>query len=90
MGGSIKDIPKLLRQAFNHLNLGGWIEWQEYETDVKSDDDSYPADSAMARWLVNVNKAAEKFGKEMNIASKIKSYVEKAGFVNVSDKTFKV
>ncbi|KAI9784702.1 MAG: hypothetical protein M1816_000767 [Peltula sp. TS41687] len=90
MGGAIKDIPKLLRQAFKHLNPGGWLEWQEYETVVQSDDNSYPPDCAMARWIENLNKAAVKFGKEMNIAPKIKSLVEDAGFDNVSDKTFKV
>ena len=31
LGGSIKDIPRLLQQAYQNLAAGGWIEWQEYE-----------------------------------------------------------
>ena len=90
MGGSFRDVPKLLRQAFDHLNPGGWIEWQEYESVVKTDDDSLPPDSAIARWIVNLNKATDNFGKELNIAPKLKLLMEEAGFVNVSDKTFTV
>ena len=28
-----------------NLIRGGWIEWQEYETTVKTDDSSFPKDS---------------------------------------------
>ena len=90
MGGSFKDVPRIIQQAFDHLNPGGWIEWQEYEMTVKSDDDSLPPNSAMARWTAIVNKAAEKYGKEINIAPKLKSLMEISGFVNVSDKIYKV
>ena len=90
MGGSIRDVPRLLRQAYDHLNPGGWIEWQEYETTSKTDDNSFPADSAMLKWTENLNAAANKFGKVMNIAPMIKSSIEKAGFVNVVEKIYKV
>ena len=55
---------------------------------VYTDDNSLPADSAMIRWIVL--KAIENLGKEMNIAPKLKSLMEETGFVNVSDKIYKV
>ncbi|KAI9780889.1 MAG: hypothetical protein M1816_002635 [Peltula sp. TS41687] len=90
MGGSIRDVPRLLQQAYDHLNPGGWIEWQEYETTSKTDDNSFPPDSAMLKWIENLNVAADKFGKVMNIAPLIKESVQKAGFANVVEKIYKV
>ena len=90
MGGSIKDIPKILRQIYNNLKPGGWIEWQEFETELKTDDDSFPENSAIQEYYKTLNEAAAKFGKKMNIAPILKSSIEQAGFVNVVDKTYKV
>lgn len=90
MGGSLKDIPKLLRQAYDNLKPGGWIEWQEYETDVKSDDDSFPENSYILKYYRILNEAASKFGKKLNIAPILKPSIEEAGFINVVDKVYKV
>jgi SAM-dependent methyltransferase len=90
LGGSIKDVPKLLRQAYDNLHPGGWIEWQEYEMTIKADDDSLPEKSAMVEWIDTLNKASSKFGKLMNIAPTLKSSMEQTGFVNAVDKAYKV
>ncbi len=90
MGGSFKDVPRLLRQAYDNLKPGGWIEWQEYETTSKTDDNSFPPNSAMVEWVTNLNEAADKFGKVMNIAPKIKGLIQDAGFVNVNETIRKV
>ena len=90
LGGSIKDVPKLLRQAYNNLKPGGWIEWQEFEMTVKTDDDSFPENSYILEYYKILNAAAAKFGKEFDIARTLKSSIEQAGFVNVVDKIYKV
>lgn len=90
MGGSIGDVSKLLRQAYHHLNAGGWIEWQEYEIALHTDDNSLPEDSALQQWFKHLNGAAEKFGKPLNIAPTLKSSIQAAGFRNVVDEVYKV
>ncbi|KAI9886813.1 MAG: nucleolar complex protein 14 [Watsoniomyces obsoletus] len=90
MGGSIKDVPRLLRQAHHNLKPGGWIEWQEYQTTSRTDDNSFPKDSAMLEWTKNLNDAAVKFGKVMNVAPLVKGYIQDAGFVNVKETIRKV
>lgn len=90
MSGAIKDVPRLLRQAYDHLNPGGWIEWQDFETYPKTDDGSFPTDSALQRWFDDLNQASVKFGKPLNIAPTLKSAMEQAGFTKVEDKIFKV
>ena len=90
MGGSFKDVPRLLNQALKNLAPGGWLEWQEYETMLRTDDGSLPPDSAMLRWLSHLNAAADKFGKPMNIAPMIKTLMEQAGFTKVQERVCKV
>lgn len=91
MGGSIKDIPRLLRQAYVNLNPGGWIEWHEYETTIQSRDGPLNEETShVAKWLKNVHEGARKFGKDLNIAPTLKSAIEKAGFVEVEEKIYEV
>ncbi|KAI9855978.1 MAG: hypothetical protein M1813_009303 [Trichoglossum hirsutum] len=90
LGGSIKDLPALLKQAYDNLEPGGWLELQEYETTSKTDDDSFPEDSALLRWIDNLNKAAATFGKPTNIAPELKQHLIDAGFAGVEDYVYKV
>ena len=90
LGGSIKDVPKLLQQAYNNLKPGGWIEWQEYETTLRTDDDSFPEKSATLEWIKSLNEAAARFGKTIDIAPTLKSSMEQVGFVNAVDEVYKV
>jgi SAM-dependent methyltransferase len=90
MGGGIGDWPRLMKQAYQHLRPGGWIEVQEFETAISSDDDSHLLAPTMVEWVEKVNDAARLFGKPMNIASQIHSWMENGGFVNVTDDIYKV
>ena len=56
---------------------------------LKSDDGSLTKDSAMVRLMDNLNLAAGKFGKLMNIAPTLKSAMEEAGFVKAVDEVYK-
>ncbi|KAI9766463.1 MAG: hypothetical protein M1840_006570 [Geoglossum simile] len=90
LGGSITNLPRLLRQAYDNLEPGGWLEMQEYETTSKSDDNSFPPDSALLRWINNLNRAAEKLGRPLNIAAELRGQLVVAGFANVEDHVYKV
>lgn len=90
MGGSFRDVSRVLQQAYDNLQPGGWIEWQEYEVTVKSDDGSLRPDSSFLRWFSLLHEASEKFGKQLNIAPTLGSLMRDTGFVNVSDNVFKV
>lgn len=90
MGGGIGDWPKLFRQAYQHLRPGGWMEVQEFEAAVGSDDGTHLLAPTMVEWVEKVNEAARQFGKPMNVASQIQSWMETTGFVNVTDDIYKV
>ncbi|KAK2880137.1 hypothetical protein FQN49_000551 [Arthroderma sp. PD_2] len=90
MGGSIGDWERLLRQAYENLNPGGWIEITDFETWGTTDDNSLPETSPYHEYQVQLNEAAEKFGKVMNIAPRFQEFVENAGFASVTAEKRKI
>jgi hypothetical protein len=82
LGGSITDWARFYCQVYTHLKCGGWIEMQEYEAWVKSDDDSINQNGkSVLEGQRLVNEASIKFGKRFNVAELQKQYLINAGFV---------
>ncbi|KAL1973151.1 hypothetical protein VTN31DRAFT_6693 [Thermomyces dupontii] len=90
MAGSIANWPKLMKQAYDFLKPGGWIELTDFETWAHTDDNSLPETSAYHEFQVKLNEAAIQFGKEMNVAPKLRGFVKDAGFANVVEDARKV
>ncbi|KAH8764649.1 S-adenosyl-L-methionine-dependent methyltransferase [Hyaloscypha finlandica] len=70
--GAIKDWPRLLTNAFNHLNPGGWIEICDFE----------PV-SDVVKWTDGLHEAASKFGRRMDVATHMHEWVHNAGYSEV-------
>ncbi|OAP59306.1 hypothetical protein AYL99_06604 [Fonsecaea erecta] len=91
MVGSIKDWDRLYQQALRSLNPGGWLEMQEYETWLKSDDDPDLVRAPyLKRWQDEVNEASRVFGKDLDVAKEQKQRLIDAGFTDVRDDVYKV
>jgi SAM-dependent methyltransferase len=91
LGGSIRDWPRLYRQIYRHLKPGGWIEMQEYEGLVASDDDPELLKAPYLNyWQHLVNKALVQIGKKFNVAGEQKQHMIDAGFVDVREDIYKV
>jgi hypothetical protein len=76
LGGSIADWARFYCQVYTHLKSGGWIEMQEYEAWVKSDDDSINQNGkSVLEGQRLVNEASIKFGKRFNVAELQKQYL---------------
>jgi trans-aconitate methyltransferase len=55
--GSIKDWPRLYSQVFEHLKPGAWVEMQEYEGVLYSDDDpEFLKAPTIAEWQKKVDE----------------------------------
>ena len=91
LGGSIADWARFYHQVYVHLKPGGWIEMQEYEAWLKSDDGSI---NRHGKTILEVQRlmdeASIKFGKRFNVAEQQKQYLIDAGFVDVHDDIYKV
>ncbi|PGH23935.1 hypothetical protein AJ80_01997 [Polytolypa hystricis UAMH7299] len=85
MAGSIADWPRILRQAYDNLVPGGWIEVMDFETWATTDDNSLPEASSYHEFQVKLSEAAKVFGKEMNVSPQFKRFVTEAGFTSVTE-----
>lgn len=91
LSGSINDWARLYGQVFNNLKPGGWIEMQEYEGVVASDDDPELKNAPyLDRWQTLVDEATTKIGKKLDVAGVHKQLLIDAGFVDVRDDIYKV
>lgn len=90
MTGSIRDWRKLFSQAYDNLRPGGWLEIQEYEIEISSDDGSHLKAKNFVLWKDKLNEASQLFGKPFSDYSLHKQRMEEAGFIDVSEDTFKV
>lgn len=88
--GAIRDWGRLFGQCYTHLKPGGWVEFQEYEAWVKSDDGGMERAVSVAQWQQYIDDASVKFGKRMNVAEKLKDKMVNAGFENCCDDAFKI
>lgn len=88
MVGAIADWKQLFQQILSNLKPGGLLEMQEYEGWVFSSKDFSHTD--ISNWQNLVNEASSKFGKELDVARKLKPLMEEAGFVDVKEQIVKV
>ncbi|KAF9883764.1 hypothetical protein FE257_002830 [Aspergillus nanangensis] len=89
MSGGIADWPRSLKQAYNHVKPGGWVELQEYETWVHSDDGTDKDAIMIQDWQQKLDQSSSLFGKRMNIARDLSEMMENTGFINVADDAYK-
>ncbi|KAF8446835.1 TAM domain methyltransferase [Terfezia claveryi] len=91
LSGSFKDWDKILKQAYNALEPGGYVEFQDYGCQVflsdgtllDRDSEKYP----IASYFYHIMGAAAKQGRPLIIAPTMKERMEKAGFVQCKART---
>lgn len=88
--GAVSDFPKLLKQIYDNLNPGGWVELQDYTGDYRSDDDTLRLVPALVAWHRELKLASEKAGKPLRIADEYRRLMEEVGFVDVQEDRYKV
>ncbi|EWC48465.1 hypothetical protein DRE_02234 [Drechslerella stenobrocha 248] len=89
MLGSIANWPLLIKQAFENLSPGGWLESQEVLTCAYCDDGTLPPDCNWKKWEKLYVDAAREFGRPIDIAMDLKGWYEEAGFVDVVEEVVK-
>jgi ubiquinone/menaquinone biosynthesis C-methylase UbiE len=90
--GSIRDWPKLYSEIYRCLKPGGYLEHQEFDPRVISDDDSIPEDSAWKQWGDLFIKAGQKLGQAFDVIvdSKNVGLIKDAGFQDVTENKIKM
>lgn len=87
---SLNDVPAMIKKAYDHMNPGGWIEFQDSTWELHSPDNTLEG-TGMQRWSQNVLRGLARSGRDTvpNLAA-LKEHLLGAGFVDVEEKTFPV
>ncbi|KAH7357687.1 S-adenosyl-L-methionine-dependent methyltransferase, partial [Plectosphaerella cucumerina] len=78
MAGCIQDWPRLMKQIFDNLKPGGWVEFQDSINKIYSEDGTLKPDNLLVIMMDGLMKACDKFGRTMNPAPSAKKLVEEA------------
>ncbi|KAG4258967.1 hypothetical protein FPRO03_13189 [Fusarium proliferatum] len=89
MAGAIADWPALVRRLYDHLNPGGWVEFQETINTLYSDDGTLEPNNALVGLMDNLKKVHDKIGRTLDPAPEFKNWVWEAGFHNITEQRFK-
>ncbi|KEZ46102.1 hypothetical protein SAPIO_CDS0952 [Scedosporium apiospermum] len=89
--GSISDWSALYKRVYRHLKPGGWFEDVELDIRVHSDVVTDP-EHIFYRWNRVFQDAGEKMGKTFKIAigSRMSDLMNEAGFVDVTERRFRL
>ncbi len=82
--------PTGLTEPNSFTKPGGWAEFQDWEVDFHTDDDSLSRDSDLVRWMETVKEACLKVGRDPSPGPKLKQWMIGAGFKNVHEQVIKL
>ncbi|KAK1986408.1 methyltransferase domain-containing protein [Colletotrichum cereale] len=89
MTASINDWGRYLRQCYDNLVPGGWIELQELDLFAMSDDGTLTEDHALLKWCRLLQGASEKLGRPYVSPPTLNDLLSEIGFVDVSLSLYK-
>ncbi|KAI9148026.1 Secondary metabolism regulator LAE1 [Paramyrothecium foliicola] len=79
----LKDVDRLLRQCYEHLAPGGWVEISDFGGYALCDDGTMPPDYPLNECFALVRKAMAKYGANFLVANEHEEHFKNAGFKNV-------
>ncbi|KAF3479485.1 uncharacterized protein GIQ15_06461 [Arthroderma uncinatum] len=86
---SIRDWQKLIRQAFSCTKPGGWVEFQDWDGTIRSDDGTLKG-THLFMLQEAVKNAFVEMGITSNPGAECGGWLKDAGFINVTTEKFKV
>ncbi|SMY22890.1 unnamed protein product [Zymoseptoria tritici ST99CH_1A5] len=89
MSGCFSDWPEFIRQAYENLEPGGWLELQDYGLPVRSADNTHLGTSVY-EWGQLLCQASLKLGRPLgsDASEYFTTYMQSAGFVDIQVKMF--
>ncbi|KAK1999914.1 S-adenosyl-L-methionine-dependent methyltransferase [Colletotrichum falcatum] len=90
MAGALGDWPKLMQRVFRNTNPGGWVEFQDYNLEYKSDDGTLTKKHLTTECVEKFLEACRLVNREPSPGPKLEGWVKDAGFVNVTHQRFKI
>ncbi|KAL1991059.1 hypothetical protein VTN49DRAFT_5563 [Thermomyces lanuginosus] len=86
---SIRDFGKLIRQCYQAVRPGGWVEFQDWDGPPYSEDGSLSG-TGLEQYYNEMYSAFQKAGHEVRPGPKLEQWFNDAGFVNIHVEKFVV
>ncbi|CAK7212300.1 hypothetical protein SBRCBS47491_001416 [Sporothrix bragantina] len=86
----IKDYPQLIQRTFDNLEPGGWAEYQDFDLDYYSEDDTVKPDDPLVVWVRTMGDAVRDMGRDPLPGHKLEGYFKDAGFTNIVHRRVKL
>ncbi|KAL2689150.1 hypothetical protein Neosp_003202 [[Neocosmospora] mangrovei] len=86
---SIKSWPEYIRNIYDHLSPGGYVELVEIDLYGKSDDGTLKEHHELSRLVRLLDEASTKIGRKFQDNKKNKDILRDTGFVDIVETTFK-
>ncbi|KAF4445598.1 methyltransferase [Fusarium austroafricanum] len=90
LSGTSADWARFYRQALENLKPGCYMEMQEYDAWIFSDDDSCDRAPWTMEWVDKLDTASKMFGKQINVAKYHKQWMIDAGFEDVTERVYRI
>ncbi|KAK8256024.1 S-adenosyl-L-methionine-dependent methyltransferase [Phyllosticta capitalensis] len=87
---SVRDWPRFVRQAFEHLKEGGHLELCCVWAVPQSDDGTLDMDSGYVELCQTFMEIGDSIGADAHAPRRFKEHMHNAGFVDVQETVFKV
>ncbi|KAJ6436100.1 hypothetical protein O9K51_11374 [Purpureocillium lavendulum] len=84
----IRDWPRLLRQIYDNLHPGGWVELQGFLSQPYSEDGTLLPGNPLVQLMDGLRQAGDKCGRTMDPAASFRQLAESAKFENVEEQRF--
>ncbi|KAI4167086.1 MAG: hypothetical protein LQ343_007490 [Gyalolechia ehrenbergii] len=90
LAAAIVDWPKLMAQAFQFTNPGGYSEFQDYDLLFYSEDGSLTDELPISEWITTLLQASRKFGRDPCPGPRLEGHMRDAGFKDVQVSKYKI
>ncbi|KAI5800176.1 S-adenosyl-L-methionine-dependent methyltransferase [Peziza echinospora] len=89
--GSLEDWPRMIKQAYDHLTPGGYLEIQETDpASLKSDDGTLPPNSPLTQYCNILLQGSTLSGRPVSITDNLHRWLEDAGFEDITTRKYKL
>ncbi|KJZ78507.1 hypothetical protein HIM_01898 [Hirsutella minnesotensis 3608] len=85
LSGTSSDWGRFYARVMDNLTPGGWVEMQEYDAWIFSDDDSLDRAPWTKEWVDKLSVASSMYGKPINVARCHKQWMRDAGFEHIQE-----
>ncbi|KAK5092900.1 hypothetical protein LTR70_010183 [Exophiala xenobiotica] len=90
LSGTSGDWHRFYEKVYSNLKPGGWVEMQEYDAWIFSDDDSCDRAPWTMEWVERLDTASQSFGRQINVAKHHRQWMVDAGFLDVEEKVYRI